>query len=86
MTQTEIRWDLYHRIANKECAQTRSLLLKTRASSQGQIRFRNVDTGPEALLELKQRSGSDQVPFVHDRLSNQVYLGKEAIAALAEKI
>lgn len=77
------RWDLYHRIADKDCAQTRLLLSKTAAAAKGQIRFRNVDTGAEALSDLKVKTGSDRVPMLHDRVSGQIYLGKDAIEQLS---
>ena len=79
MSTEDPRLHFYHRIADQECVQTRAGISKTKVFGLGWLRYRNVDTGPEALLDLKRLSAADRVPLLHDTLKLQIYSGKEAI-------
>jgi hypothetical protein len=77
-----MRYQLFHRIADKDSAAVRSVLVNSKLSQEFGVQFRNVETGPEALAALKEHTGKDEVPVLWDSEKNQIYSGKLAILGL----
>ncbi len=53
---------LFHRIADEDCVLVRSRLRDT--FLRDLVRFRNVDTGPEALADLTRLTNDTKVPVL----------------------
>ena len=68
-------WNLYHRIADPNSGRVRSEIISRGFGDRA--RFRNVDTGPEALADLKRLTGGDRVPCLE--VDARVYQGVEEI-------